>query len=163
VECKAPAGCKIAQDGAQAFVGCDAASNDEMAGSVVPKALNRQVHGPRAPIRNGRGDRVFESGGDVGNILIFERCLHLSRSAHRCLETGKGKVRLGAANHGAGEFESCAVAGARRLLDSRSTGKAEAKQLGGLVKGFAQRIVNGGTEALVVSNAAHDQELRVTA
>ena len=48
-------------------------------------------------------------------------------------------------------------------FDGGAAGKAEAEQLGGLVECLAQRIVDGGAEALIAANAVHQLQLRVTA
>ena len=52
---------------------------------------------------------------------------------------------------------------ARRLLDVRAAGIGQADQLGRLVEGLAERIVDGRRPALVVADAAHQHDLRVAA
>ena len=72
-------------------------------------------------------------------------------------------MRLVAAEHRSRKVEAARIAGARRLLDRRTAGKAQPQELRCLVEGFAQRVVDGRAEALIVADAAHDQELRVAA
>ena len=64
---------------------------------------------------------------------------------------------------GRGKVEAGRIAGQCRLLNRRAAGLRQAEQFGRLVEGFAQRIVDGGGDADVVADAAHQQHLRVAA
>ena len=94
---------------------------------------------------------------------VAERDQRLRLVAHRRLEAGEGEMRLRPPEHRPRQGEAVRPAGARRLLHRRPAGKAEAQQLGGLVEGLAQRIVDGGAEPLVAADVVHDQQLRVAA
>ena len=72
-------------------------------------------------------------------------------------------MRLGATQHRPRQGKAVRPASQGRLLDRRPTGKTQAQQLGRLVEGLAQRIVDGGAEPLVAADAVHDQELGVAA
>src|SRR3546814_3408582 len=51
------------------------------------------------------------------------------------------------------------IACPRRRLDGRSAGIAEPEQLGGLVEGLADRVVDGAAEQRVAPDALDDEEL----
>ena len=48
-------------------------------------------------------------------------------------------------------------------FERRAAGMAQAQQLGDLVEGLAQRIVDGGAPALIIADAAHQHELAMAA
>ena len=70
----------------------------------------------------------------------------LGRQPQRGLQAGEGEVQLGAAVQRPRQREARADRRAPPLLDLRPAGIAQAEQLGGLVEGFAERVVDGGAE-----------------
>ena len=65
--------------------------------------------------------------------------------------------------HRARQQEADRIAAQRLLFDLRSAGVAEAKQFGGLVERFADRVVDGRAESAVVADAEHRNDLSVAA
>ena len=72
-------------------------------------------------------------------------------------------MRLGPAEHRPRKRKARGIARARGLLDRRAAGLRQAEQLGGLVEGFAERVVDGGAEADVAADVLDQQQLRVPA
>ena len=76
---------------------------------------------------------------------------------------GQREVRLRAAEHGPRQVEALRIAAAGLALDLRPARIAEAEELGDLVEGLADGVVDGRAEANVIADAAHRDELRVPA
>jgi hypothetical protein len=118
---------------------------------------------PPHPVRHALGHGRLEGGAQVGHIYVAERHQRLCLVPDRRLEASKGEMRLRPAEHRPRQGEAFRPAGAGRSLHRGPTGKAEAQQLGGLVEGLAQGIVDSGAEALIVADAMHHQQLGVPA
>ena len=106
----------------------------------------------------------LEGRAQVGDVLLAQRDQRLRLMADGGLEAGEGEMRLRPSQHGSRQREALRP---RRCKAACSTagppGKPEAQQLGGLVEGFAQRVVDGGAEPLVAADIVHDEELGVAA
>src|SRR5690606_40507325 len=98
-------------------------------------------------------------GGDVGGLVLAA----LVRAQDRALEAGKGEVRLGAAEQRAGQRDRFRVPLGREALDRWAARKAQAEDLGGVVEGRAQRVVDSRSEAAVLTDAAYFEQLAVPA
>ena len=92
-----------------------------------------------------------------------ERRDPLGLDPHRRLQAGEREIRLRAAEHGPRQVEALGIAAAGLALDLRPARIAEAEELGDLVEGLADGVVDGGAEADVIADAAHRDELRVPA
>ncbi len=109
------------------------------------------------------GDGRLEGGAEVGDVLLREGRGALGGQAHGRLEAGEGEVGAGPVDEWTRQGEACRVAGLRRRFHRRPAGIGEAEELGGLVEGFAERIVDGGTEAAVAADVFYREELAVAA
>ena len=105
----------------------------------------------------------LETGAEVGFVLIGEDADVFSGFADSGFEAGEGEVAACPALQGSWQVEATGVAAYGVLFDQWPSGITEAQQLCSLVEGFAQRVINGGAEALVVANPAHQLELGVSA
>ena len=109
------------------------------------------------------GDGKLEAGADIGDIFIRQWRDGRRRLPHRRLQARKGKIRPCLALQRPGEGKAPCISGGSRRFHGGTAGIGQAEQLGGLVEGFAERIVDGGRPALIVSRPAHQQHLGVAA
>ncbi len=72
-------------------------------------------------------------------------------------------MRFAAADHRPGQRDSGGIAVFRGALHRGTAGKAEAEDLGGLVEGFAQRIVDRGRQPAILPHAVDAQDLAMPA
>ena len=122
-------------------------------------ALPRRPQSARGAIEYAVDRGLLEGGGDIG-IAVG---IGLLGPHHRALEAGEGEMRLGAAQQGARQRHRPGLAPRGEALDRRAAGIAEAEDLGGLVEGFAQRIVDRRGEAAVAADAFDLQQLAMPA
>jgi hypothetical protein len=76
---------------------------------------------------------------------------------------GEGKVRPLAAEHGPRQVEARLVAARRLGLHHGAARIGQAEQLGRLVEGFADRVVDGGAEPAIFADAVDGNELGMPA
>ena len=95
--------------------------------------------------------------------LLRERRVRFRGDAKRRLQPGEGKVAAGRAVQRTRQRKALWVSRLRRPLDVRPAGIGEAQKLGGLVEGFAERVVDGRAEAPIAADAFDRDELRVPA
>ena len=107
--------------------------------------------------------RRLEARAQVGDVGPGQRRDPLRLHAQGGLEAGQREVRLRAAEHGPRQVEALRIAAAGLALDLRPARIAEAEELGDLVEGLADGVVDGRAEADVIADAAHRDELRVPA
>ena len=72
-------------------------------------------------------------------------------------------MRFAAAQQGARQGNLARIAFARQPFNRRAARKAQAQNLGGLVKGLTQGVVNRGAQTLVASRTFHQQDLAMPA
>ena len=146
---------------ADGLVGGDAAGGDQRCRRVV--AFAEQPHAGAQPIEDDLDNRLLKRRAQISDVLVAERRKLLGLQPQCGLQSGQREIRLGAAVHRPWQREPRGVAARRLLLDLRSAGIAQSEQLGGLVEGFADGIVDGGAEQRVIADAAHRHDLGVAA
>src|SRR5690606_35176343 len=151
---------QLVQSGAQTLIGRDTTRHHEHIGRG---ALARNAERCPRAIHDGLDDGLLERRAEIGYGLIIERGNGLRSNAHGCLETSKGKMRLGPAQHRARQGEAVSTTAKRGLLHGWSTGLRETEQLGRLVDGLAERIIDRGAETHVLTHALDQKELRMPA
>ena len=72
-------------------------------------------------------------------------------------------MRFVTAHQGARQRESRRIASVCSPFQRRAAGKAQAQHLGGLVEGFAHRIVDGGGEPAITADAFYAEQLAMPA
>src|SRR5690606_31290303 len=82
---------------------------------------------------------------------------------HGGLQAGEREVAPRPALHRPREGEARGIARRRGALDGGAAGIAETDHLGDLVEGFAGRIIDGGAEAAVASDAFDGEQLTMPA
>ncbi len=109
--------------------------------------------------------RHLESGGEVGDALASSQRAPALRPCWRTavFKPLKEKLRLRPALHRARQIQHRARRAARRALDRRAAGIAEAQQLRRLVEGFAGGVVDGGAEPAIAADAFDHQQLAMAA
>src|SRR5690348_14610071 len=85
------------------------------------------------------------------------------RSFDRALEAGEREMGLAGTDQRPGQRDGVRITALRQRFDSWATGVRQAEQLCGLVEGLASRIVDGGREAAIIADAAHLEQLAMTA
>jgi hypothetical protein len=106
---------------------------------------------------------ALERGTDIRDVVLAHRLDRPRRLAHRRLQPGKGEIEPRLANERPGKIEPLRVSGPCHAFDRRPAGIRQAQQLGRLVEGLAERVVDGRTPTLVIVHAAHQDELRMAA
>ena len=113
----------------------------------------------RQPVDQAVDRGLLETGGDIGRAV--RAALH--RAQHCAFQARKAEMRLGRSLQRAGQRHRAGIALERQPLDRRAAGIAEAQDLGGLVEGFAQRIVDRGGKAAVLPDAFDGEDLAMPA
>ncbi len=112
-------------------------------------------------------DRIDHRGlkrrADIRHIGRVQRSQALHFQPDSGFETGKGKIRFRPAKHGARQIEPRRIAVPRQSLDLRSAGIGKAQHFPDLIEGFPGRVVDGRTEAEVVPNPLHRDQLGMAA
>ena len=119
--------------------------------------------GDADPVGHHIGGGGLEGGAEIGNVLRAERGGGFGLEADRRLEAGEGEVGFLAADERPGQMEAVGMAAQGLPLDGRAPGIAELQQLGRLVEGFAEGVVDGGADAAIAADAVDAQQLAVTA
>ena len=114
-------------------------------------------------VLQGARHRALEGGADIGDVLFRHRLDRLRRLTHRGLKAGEGKIEPRLADERARKGEAFRIAGLRHALDRRPARIGQAEQLGRLVEGFPQRVVDRRAPALVIVDATHQHELGMAA
>ena len=112
------------------------------------RAINEAIH-----------HRLLEARGNVRVAPLPA----VDSAHHRALEPGEGEMRLSAAHQRAGQRHGGGIALARQRLHHRPAGIAQAQDLGRLVEGLAQRVVDRGRQPAVSPDALDDQDLAMSA
>jgi hypothetical protein len=149
------------EDFADRLVGGDAAGGDQR--RRRPEAAAKDLHAGTQPVVDDLHHRLLERGAEIGHILVAERRNPLGFEPQRGLQSRQRKIRLRAAVHRPRQREARGLAALGLLLDLRPARIAEAEQLGGLVEGLADGVVDGGAEQRVFADAAHRHDLGVAA
>ena len=141
---------------AQAQIGADAAGDDQMA-----QVLRRQRSAALDEQGIHRG--FLESPGDVRPVLFAKRGMGADAVQGEGLEAAEAEVQARPVRHGPRKAEAVGVAmrGAGRNL--RTARIAQPQHLGGLVKGFANGVVQGLAKHFVAPDALHLDQLGVAA
>jgi hypothetical protein len=79
------------------------------------------------------------------------------------LSPANEKSRSPLCSKGRGSLKALRIALLRHARQGRPAGVAQAHELGGFVKGFARRVVNGFAQNFVAAHAIHPHELGVAA
>ncbi len=146
---------------AQPQIGGDPAGGDEAGafGMVAAKPGN----GVCRAIDQRIADRQLDGRGKIGGFLGAERSLIGDRLPYRGLQPGEREIAPLAPFERPRQRESAGIATARRALDRRPAGVVEPQELGGLVEGFARRIVTAGAELVVAADPGAHQKLGMAA
>jgi hypothetical protein len=142
-------------------VGGDPTGGDE--GGRPPGDVRETAQGDAGPVDHHVDHRRLEAGAEVGHIALGQRRDPLGLDPQGGLEAGEGEIRRPPPEHRPGEGEALGVAGLRHALDLGSAGIAEPQELGRLVEGLADGVVDGAAEANVVAHPAHRHELGMPA
>ena len=122
-----------------------------------------QMDGHGQPVRHGFRHRRLEGGATSATSWSRQRAEVIHHLAHRGLQAGEGEIAVLPALQRPGKVEALGIAAPRVGLDLRAARIAQPQKLRHLVEGLAQRIVDGGAEAVVAAHALDDLELGVPA
>lgn len=157
----AASGQRRVETGANGLVGGDTAGHHQRRRDAVRHL--EAGKGDADPVGHHIGGGGLEGGAEIGNVLRAERGGGFGLEADRRLETGEGEVGFLAADERPGQMEAVGMAAQGLPLDGGAPGIAELQQLGRLVEGFAEGVVDGGADAAIAADAVDAQQLAVTA
>ena len=143
-------------------IGCNPARHDQHTLRDRAEAFRIDLDGPLGAIADNVGNRLLEARGKIGDVLIAERRAGLRLVAERGLEAGEREMRLGAPEHRPRQRNGRAPTRSM-ALDLGAAGIGKAEQLGRLVEGFAQRIVERRAEPLIGTDILDDDGLGMAA
>ena len=138
---------------ANRLVGGDAAGANERRRRA--DLVAKHLHPGAQPIHHHLAHRLLKRGAKVGDVGVAQRRDFLRFKAQRGFQPRQREVRVRPPNHGTRQRKPFGVALRGLLLDQRSAGIAEAEELGGLVEGFADGVVERAAEAQIIADAAH--------
>src|SRR5687768_14343954 len=144
---------------ADRLIGGDAAGSDQRGRRAIALAEDAQA-GPQ-PILDRLDDSLLERGAQIGDILVGQWRDLLRFEPQRSLQSRQREVGFGPAVHWPRQFEAYRVAAQRLLLDLRAARITKAEQLRGLVERLADRVVHGRSDARIVADAEHCDDLSV--
>ena len=144
---------------AEPLVGGNAAGHDERAAIGEP---GHQLHRAGRLHCENVGHSFLEGRADIGAALRGQREFFCC-AADGGLQAGKAHVQTWPVEKRPRKSYGACSAGQRCAFDGGPTLPGEAKKLGGLVEGFARRIVDRRAEAAIAPDALHEHELAMTA
>src|SRR5215217_3421685 len=145
-----------------ALIGGDATGDDE-ANRLARKECCKALQGLPGAETNDLGDSFLKTGSDISHILVGERGQRLGLKTHGGFEAREGKIEPLFAHKRFWELEPLGISLLGDALDGRAARMAKGQELGDLVEGFAERVVDGAAPALVVADAADEDELAMAA
>jgi hypothetical protein len=99
------------------------------------------------PVLQHVADRSLKTGAQIGEVAARQRRIGLRHLPNRGLQAGKREIATGGALERPRQIEVLSVAVPGATLDARAAGIGKAEQLGGLVEGFAERIIDRRAES----------------
>jgi hypothetical protein len=127
---------------ADRLVGGDAAGRDQRGRAAAPR---ESAHAGAQPVVTTRPPPAWNEAHRSATSWSAERRDLFGFEAQRGLQARQREVGLRPPMHRPRQREACRVA-ARGLRSTAAAGIAEAEQLGGLVEGLADGVVDGGAE-----------------
>ena len=157
-------GAQIGKATAQRRVGGDAAGDDQRL-RRLRVYVTEGVEGVAAPVGQHIADGRLKRRREIGDVARVERTGRQSVDgmAQGGLEAGERKIATRPPAHRPWQVEARAVATGSGGFECRAAGIAEFEQLGRLVEGFADGVVDGAAKAVIDADILCDHQLAVAA
>ncbi len=146
---------------ADRLVGGDATGGDQR--GRLAERVAKHAQAATQPVRHHVDHRLLKRRAQIGDVLVGERSDLLGRQPQRGLQSGQREIAVAAPRHRPRQRETTGVAELRRPLDLRPARIVEPEELRGLVEGFADGVVERGAQPHVIADAAHGDDLGVSA